>query len=189
MFSVYNKFFDPPQYRFQAVEDADHAVSTQTYDQALALYQQVISNDKLDWWTTERMEYILYAEVARRNKEPYLATPPTPDPNEYLYLVAYARYRIIVLHLLHGNEPDALVVYQTLLQKSPTGTPGSIYARMAQAFWENYATTHAIGQACGKSRVVAIENEEEATRYLIDDYANDGWGKTPYTLWALCPFY
>jgi hypothetical protein len=98
------------------------------------------------------------------------------------------RFRLIGLHILRGNVSDAQVVYQTLLKKYPEGTPGSIYAKMAQVFWDNYTVTQNIGQACGKSLAIAIENQEIATRYLIDEYPRDGGGKPHYTIGELCPY-
>jgi hypothetical protein len=186
-FTVVKKFFDPPQYRFQAVEDADQAVAVHAYDQALDLYRQVIFNDKLDWWSEDRKNYIIYSEVARRSSQPFPETSPTPDPNEYLYLSAYARFRMMALLVLSGYGSDAQVVYETLLKKFPEGTPGAVYSRMAQAFWENYVVTHEMSQACTKSLDV-VNSKTEVTRYLLNDYANGGWGKPNYTIEDLCPF-
>lgn len=72
------KFFDPPQYRFQASEDTDQAVAVPAYDQALDLYRPVIFNDKLDWWSEDRKSYSIYSEVAQRSSQPFLETPPAP---------------------------------------------------------------------------------------------------------------
>jgi hypothetical protein len=182
-FVFYKMIFDPPQYRFQAVEDADHDVLDREYDQALALYQRVIFDNRLEWWTNARKDYI-YSCNGYSN--PPSTTPPSPDPNEYQYQAAYARFRIMVLHLMHGYQSDAQVVYQTLLKKFPDGTPGSVYADMAQAFWGEYQTSHSLVQACGKSQDVASHRLDEATRYLLDNYGYDG--TVNYTLQQLCPF-
>ena len=179
--------FDPPQYRFQAVEDADYAVLAGAYDQALDLYRQVIFNDKLDWWTNERKEYIIDRIVAAYGSHPFIVTPPAPDPHEYLYLSGYARFRMMVLLLMRGDITDAQVVYQALITKYPESTPGSIYAQMAQVFWQDYQINHSIGIACEKSQSVASKNSQEATRYFLDDYVHDGV-KEKYTVEQLCPF-
>jgi len=188
-FALSKKFFDPPQYRLQAVEDADHAILNKDYDWALDLYQQVIFNDKLEWWTQMRKIYIVQQIRAKGWGEPSPVAPPSPDPNEYLYLSSYARFRIMVLHLLHGYHSDAQVVYQTLLKKYPDGTPGSIYAKMAQAFWQSYETAQSLGQACGEAKAAVKGREEEATRYLFDDYRDDGWGQNNYQIDPLCPYH
>ena len=60
---------------------------------------------------------------------------------------------------------------------------------MAQAFWDEYQSSHSLGQACEKSQDVASQRLDEATRYLFDDYANYGEdGKVNYTVQQLCPF-
>lgn len=187
-FTLTKKFFDPPYYRFQAVEDADYAALDGAYDQALDLYQQVIFNDKLEWWTKERREYIGFKLIAEWQRKPFVATPPAPDPNEYLYLSAYARFRIMVLHIVRGYESDAQVVYQTLLKKFPGDTPGSVFARMAEGFWETYQSTHSIGEACIVAQGIASPNEKEWTGYFIDDYVDYGYPKASYTIDQLCPF-
>jgi hypothetical protein len=188
-FTLLKKFFDPPEYRFQAVEDADHAVLNQEYDKALDLYQQAIFSDKLEWWTQDRKAFIVQQKRAKGWREPVPTYSPTPDPNEYFYLSAYARFRIMVVHLLHGYDSDAQVVYQTLLKKYPEGTPGSIYAKMAQVFWQNYEKNHSLGQACEEAITAMKPVEEEATRYLIDDYEKDGWGQKHYVIEQLCPYH
>ncbi|MDR3576456.1 MAG: VCBS repeat-containing protein [Anaerolineaceae bacterium] len=188
-FLVSKTYFDPPQYRFQAVEDADHDVLDNEYDQALALYQRVIFDPKLDWWTDARKNYLADQICSPYTPDFATETPLASDPKEYLYEAAYARFRIMVLHLMRGYQSDAQVVYQTLLKKFPDGTPGSVYADMAQAFWDEYQASHGLGQACGKAQDVASQRLDEATRYLFDDYANYGEdGKANYTVQQLCPF-
>jgi hypothetical protein len=96
---------------------------------------------------------------------------------------------MMVLHLLRRYDSDGQVVYQTLLKKYPDGSPGSIYAKMAQAFWISYENTHSLGLACGEARAAMKGKEEEATQYLYDDYSDDGWGQDHYIIDQLCPFH
>lgn len=187
-FVLTKKVFDPPVYRFQAVEDADYAVLAQEYDRALALYQQAIFDDKLEWWSEGRLWYDLMKISAAQEKKPFNDPLPPEDPNEYLSLSAYSRFRIMILHLLRGYESDAQVVYQTLLEKHPEGTPGSVFAQMAKAFWENYQKTRSLGQACGVAREIAFYSGEDVTRYLMDDYVYGGYPKADYTIGQMCPF-
>jgi len=39
-----------PQYRFQAIQDADLEITLGSYDTAFTLYKQAIFNDNLEWW-------------------------------------------------------------------------------------------------------------------------------------------
>jgi len=41
--------FEPPQYRFQAIQDGDFKALLRQYDDALLLYQNAIFSKKLDW--------------------------------------------------------------------------------------------------------------------------------------------
>jgi len=54
---ISSKKFTSPEYRFQAIQDADQYVLSGEYDQALTLYQDTIINNKLDWWSIDRKNY------------------------------------------------------------------------------------------------------------------------------------
>jgi len=87
---------EPPQYRFQAVQDGDLYTLFRQYDKALNLYRQAILNDKLEWWSAERSEYnnlIRYLDSGYPKP-----TLPAPDVNEYPNLAAYAHYRLMLLY-------------------------------------------------------------------------------------------
>ena len=56
-FVIANEEYSPPQYRFQAIQDADSYTLKQDYEKALHLYRTVIFNNKLDWWSRERQRY------------------------------------------------------------------------------------------------------------------------------------
>ena len=151
--------FSTPGYRFQAAYDGDQSTLSGNYKKALAFYQDVIFSDKLTWWTPERHTYeadLYYWKPP--NSKPIM---PVPDPNEYIYLTAYARYRIMLLYLLQGWSSDAQVVYNTLLEKYPLGSTGSIYAKLAQVFWEEYQASGNVGQSCSRVIKVVEDNQVE----------------------------
>jgi len=185
-FSEYQRILESPKYRFQVMNDADHAVQIHDYDLALKLYQEVIDSKTLDWWSDARMEYLGWTNGGFRGKKPADLKAPSPDPNEYPNLAAYTRYRLMILHILRGSMPEAQAAYQDLQQRYTEGTPGSIYAQMAQAFWTDYAAAHDVTEACGKSLAVAVNHEKEAFQYLRDNYS-DGWKRT-YSIDQLCPY-
>jgi hypothetical protein len=186
-FAFYRKMFSSPEYRFQAIQDADLAASYQNYEQAQELYQQAIFSDTLEWWSPERRDYIRNLWYSQYSEMPLTTMiPPGPDPAEMDYLAAYARYRIMLLHVVRGWKSDALVVYNTLQEKFPENSNGHIYAQMAHAFWADYVSSGNIGQACGKAIELAMLNEEEATRYIGSNY--HGWQSLQYQPKDLCPF-
>ncbi len=150
--------FAPPQYRYQAIQDADRLVLSGKYDQALALYQDAIFSDKLDWWSAERREYEYENSSYATPVTPY--PTPAPDTTEYPKLAAYAYYRILILRVKQGYETDGGVLYTTLQRKFPTGDPGFPYVEMATAFWVTYRSSHDLTAACGAAIEYAAEHPE-----------------------------
>jgi hypothetical protein len=171
---------EPAEYRFQAVQDADRQFLLGNYDEALALYRDVIFNGELEWWTEERRYYIF--NVAMNQPVDKI---PEPNPDEYPSLEAYSRYRIMLHHVVHGWNNDAEIVYHTLQGKFPEGVVGHEYTKLANLFWNEYAKSNNIESACA----------------LVVDYATSnmdilnvlgGWGHGSqshrYIPEDLCPF-
>jgi hypothetical protein len=186
---VFDDEFDPPYYRFQAVQDGDRAFLAGKYTQALDFYQEAIFSDRLEWFTRERWRHDF--EVYRTNyfsspDEPTPTADPSlvPDPNEYPYLAAYSRYRIMLLNVTQGFLKDAETVYDTLLEKFPPGNPGNFFAQMASAFWNEYQSSQSIGQACSQAIAYAADYPE-ILRYLGD--WDRGVQSMHYTPEVICP--
>lgn len=175
----------PPEYRFQAVQDGDRAALAGEYVQALDLYQQAIFSDQLDWWSLDRYRYELNTYGTEGVTRPTPKPSLLPDPLEYPHLAAYARFRILLLHLLRGYLPEAQTVYDTLQVKFPVGQPGHAFAETAQAFWEDYQASQDIGQACGKAVDYAAAHED-ILAYLGSYY--HGWQSRIYKPEDVCPF-
>lgn len=172
---------EPPRYRFQALQDADEATWRGQYVEALALYQAVIFSDELEWWSAARQSYefdVLYTD-------PNLAAP-TPDPKEWPNLAAYARYRLILLHLLEGRTAEAEVVYTTLQEKFPAGAEGHVYAELAAVFWAEYQAAQRMNGACAKA-VAFADQQGETILYYLGAY-HHGWQSERYWPETLCPF-
>jgi hypothetical protein len=184
-FALHSMDLDPPQYRFQAVQDGDRYVLFGQYDKALDLYQQAIFSDKLDWWSPERSEYDrdLFDALYSGQATPAL---PAPGLNEYPNLAAYARYRIMLLHIVRGWLPEAKTVYDTLQLKFQEWEEGHAYAEMAAAFWTEYQASQDIGQACNKAVEYATANTELTLTYIGSDY--HGWQSHYYKPIDVCPF-
>lgn len=177
----------PPDYRFQAVQDGDRATLAGEYDKALGFYQQVIFDDKLDWWSLDR-------RIAEGNAVKDLN--PTPDPAmqdaaEYPNLAAYARFRIMLLHIKQGFLPEAKTVYDALLQKFPVGQPGHAYTEMATAFMDEYTASQSLTQACDRTIAYAEAHPTEILAYLGNgDYSESFYGEQSleYIPKSVCPF-
>ncbi|MFZ6028189.1 MAG: hypothetical protein ACOYYS_10790 [Chloroflexota bacterium] len=179
---------DPPEYRFQAVQDGDRMVYIGKYEEALALYQTAIFSDQVIAWSPEHY-------LAQVDGFTYGTTTPTPiayDSEEYNHLAAYAYFRILSLHIAQGYVSDAQVVYDTLQQKFPAGQSGGIYTETAIGFWEKYQATHDIVQACEVAIEHAETNLEEFFYYLGDVQGGDdyrfGYQGHEYVPSDVCPF-
>ncbi len=150
--------FESPEYRFQAIQDADAAVIVGKYDKAFHLYEKAISNKKLEWWSPERMQYKqeTYAWF------PGVTPPPIPseDKTEYPRLAAYAYYRMMLLHIVKGEETEAGATYNTLQQKFDNDPHAHRYVEMATAFWDAYQSTHKMYDGCAAAIQYAVEHTE-----------------------------
>jgi hypothetical protein len=176
---------DPPQYRFQAVQDADDAFLNGEYNQAYDLYDQVIFNEALDWWSKERAIHETeryYAEFWWGNSTP---TPLPSNDHEFGNLAAYAYYRIMLLHIVTGSLPEAERIYETLIDKFPVGQEGYAYAEMATEFWHKYKISYNLQQACEKAIKYAEVNGERILGYLGSDY--HGFQSRTYQPEDVCP--
>lgn len=183
-------------YRFQAVQDADRLTLAQDYAEALRLYQNIIFDDHLDWWSKDRKFYeskttldTWFHDAQKwfiETATPFPTLPPvSPDITEYPRLAAYAYYRIILLHTHLGQMDEAQTQYATLQAKYPAGSPGHPYAEMAAAFLDSYQSTQKMYNACAAAIAYADTHPEILTP-LGSDY--HGWQSHTYTPADVCPF-
>jgi len=177
--------YAPPQYRFQAIQDADRQARYGNYTGALSLYQEAVFNDRLEWWSPERQNYEVYVYNSQLDPERIVSPTPIPNNTEYQRLAAYAYYRIILLHIVQGHESDAGTVYKTLQQKFANDQHGRPYAEMATAFWEAYQSTHKMYDGCAASIQYAAENPE-----ILVPLGSDYHGSQSHTYVPadVCPF-
>jgi hypothetical protein len=139
---------DRPDYRFQALQDADREFLLGNYDQALSLYQDVVFSDKLEWWTPERIRYPIDAREAEAFNTPAPATPQ-PDPSEYKALAAYARYRIVLNHIARGWTTPAQTVLEGLHSAFSGDVIGAPYVQAADLLWTSFQESQDLASACG----------------------------------------
>ena len=177
--------YEPPEYRFQAVQDADSVVLSGKFDEAFRSYQEAISNEKLEWWSPERM---LYEQDVTYRWIPGITPVPEPieDTTEYPRLAVYAYYRIMLLQLVQNQESDATVTYNTLQKEFGNDPYAYPYVEMASAFWEAYqSTAHSVYDGCAAAIQYAVEHPEILIP-LGSDY--HGAQSHVYVPADVCPF-
>jgi hypothetical protein len=176
--------YTSPEFRFQAVQDADREVGYGNFDKALLLYQDVFHNNTLRSFSHEIAVNEIVKSSAIDDNQP-TPTPVPPDITEYPRLAAYAHYRIMLLHIVQGHESDAGTIYQTLQQKFGNDPYGSPYVEMATAFWNAYQSMHKMYDGCA----AAIQYAEDHPEILIplgSDY--HGSQSHTYVPADVCPF-
>jgi hypothetical protein len=174
-----------PDYRFQAVQDADYAILKGEYNRSLRLYQEAISNQELEWWSIERKVYEQDVIDAPWHGSPTPSIQPTEDPTEYPRLAAYAYYRIMLLHFVQNHESEATATYNTLQQEFGNDPYARPYVEMASAFWESYQSVHSMYDGCAAAIQYAVEHPEILTP-LGSDY--HGSQSRIYVPADVCPF-
>jgi hypothetical protein len=178
--------FEPPEFRFQAIQDGDLALSQQEYAKAIELYQQAIFDAELKAYSPEIRQNLQDAWTARigPDKTP-TPTPVPPDPTEYPRLAAYAYYRMVILHTFLGEMDSAQVKYATLQEKFPAGSPGHPYVEMATGFWNAWQSSGRMYDACAAAIAFANAHPEILVP-LGSDY--HGWQSHRYQPADVCPF-
>jgi hypothetical protein len=187
-YSFDRQFYGPPEFRFQAVQDGDRLTEAEEYDLALDMYRQAVSNEALEWWTEERHKFL---QEIWMSDEP-TPNPPSPDPDEYPNLAAYARYRMMIAYLLQGDLDTAQSEFIALKGQFPEGKIGHAYFEMADALWREIQTTNDLRSACEKPIEYAMNHPVEILAYLGNgEYAKAYYGHQSivYSWNNVCPFH
>jgi hypothetical protein len=187
---VYKSEFDPPHYRFQAVQDGDRATVVGDYEKALDYYQQAINDKRLQWFSQDRKwhDFWIYrSKVFPSSNEPIPTASPDmiEDPNEYPILAAYAYYRILLINILQNDMAKAESTLTTLQTNFPTESPGNYFTQAASIFWREYQLSMDVQSSCNKVVEYAQGNEVPA-EYLGD--WDHGVHSLRYTAHSICPF-
>lgn len=178
----FSQKYDAPSFRFEAIQDGDTETVRGDYDSALKSYQAAIFDDKLKSWTQEVWRDISQNQDAQNLSYPDVNKMPF-NQDEYDQLSAYARYRIMIIHLKQGWESDAKTVYDTLIEKYPQENSGYPYAELATEFWNEFQSSHDLILSCDKAIAYAIGHEE-----ILEPLGSHGLFDAFYEPEDVCPF-
>jgi hypothetical protein len=169
---------DPPEYRFQAIQDGDDLTQFRDLERALASYRRAVNDNRLkSFQLFQTPDFVLLR---------YGAASPAPNPAERLRLTAYAQFRIMLVHLLLGDEDEAESALLSLVESHPESDPGLPYSEMAEAFWEAYASGREIGPGCEAAVDYALRHANEVLIPLGS--SNYGYWNREYRPEDICPF-
>jgi len=177
VFHLLRSEYEPPIYRFQAVQDGDDAARAGRYDRALAFYKQAISDEGLLGWSSGQ----LWPDSAYGGQ-----STPVPDPEERERLTAYALYRVMLVYALQDDKAKAQSTFEQLQADYPEGTAGQAYARLAAAFWDSYNARGNVAVGCKKAvQFAAAEAEMVLVSLGGGMYGADN---RDYRAQDICPF-
>jgi hypothetical protein len=177
--------FDPPEFRFQAVQDGDLATKQLEFDKALRLYEEAIFNKYLKEYSPEIRKNLQQKWETQWNPATPAPTPYPSDITEYPRLAAYTYYRIMLLDIMKGDKAGATTIFDTLQEKFPADNPGHTYVEMAKVFMTEYQTTQNMTNACGQAIQYAVDHPKLLVP-LGSDY--HGWQSHEYKPEDVCPF-
>jgi hypothetical protein len=140
------------------LQDADAAAEMGDYVAALDIYRQFLDQGDPPVWTG--------------------------DPDEIADLRRYARYRVMLIHALLGDDASAEAVYKSLRSEVAGDVgPEAGFVALADVFWESYAQTRDVGRAC--RAVVEYAGSHPTTFEILNLF---GYANRQYAAEDMCPF-
>jgi hypothetical protein len=131
VWEVTGELLGPSDYRIHILHDAEAAAREGAIPTALALYQRVVIDETLQDWV---------------------------DPGEErISLGAYARYKIMVLYALSGQEDFARTTLAEMQAEIPVLLEQHAYVAMAEIFLEQFSS-NGTEAACAAARNYAAAN-------------------------------
>jgi hypothetical protein len=158
LYTLAETIYDPPEYLYHAVLDANAALLAGDYEEAIALYRRAIDDQTLEDW-----KGIISEDAGEK---------------ERLDLAAFSRFRLVVAYALLGDYVRA----RAALEEIESEQPDHVYAEVARIFWEVYEPAGDVGDACQAVTQYAQEHPE-----TVEVMANYGYGNPSFTAEEVCP--
>jgi hypothetical protein len=187
-FSVYcNRYAQPAKYIADSVMDGDNETGCRKYEKAMLAYQRAIFGSGLLPWsdrqTMSRGECCVGG---------FVETPTPMIQSERAILSAYARYRIILLHIVQKQFTEARTDYAVLQKLAAPGSPGAMFGKLAEAFWEGYSASGSLGAGCSRAVDYTRSHEEILAFFRAYAFWTEGISTPAFALSKdisqICPF-
>lgn len=158
----WSQFAEKPgssNYRIHALQDADDLAADDKFQEALILYQQVVSNDSLQDWQ---------------------------DPeSERAFLAAYARYKIVAMYTLLGRDEISEAALAELERAVSPGSDLAGYLDLALIFRREGGAADPL-RACKAVQEYAAEHYEQLLAPLGP--LAFGFANREFTVMDACPW-
>ena len=154
VWEVTGEFPGAAEFRIHVIHDADTASRNGDYATAQLLYQQALENAALQNWEIH-------------------------DPAE---LLAYARFKLVLLHMILGNSDAADARYQELVGSYAPSSPQFVFVEMSVLFRNGFFAGGA-SAGCEEVRIYIVQHSNSVLPLL--DY---GYGNPEYTPQDICPW-
>jgi tetratricopeptide (TPR) repeat protein len=173
--------FSEPTIKFHAAWLGDLYSLMGEYDRAIAYYQQATFDSELIAWNKLWNEW----GIISGNYDPS-ATKPPQDYDQGHRVSTYARYRMLLVHYLLGNDFAIQTQTDKLEEIGALAYPGYRYVELAAVFQEAYLETGSITQGCLAAQRCADGYADEILWPLgASVYGEVWWG---YDAEDICPF-
>ena len=181
-FTLVDVTFSEPEFKFHAAQIGDLYSLMGKYDDAIAFYQQAIFDTELIAWNVEWMELAMMGSGLEPGQ-----TWPSQDYDQGQRIGAYARFRMMLIYTLLGNDYAVETQYATIEKILEKDNPGSRYAELASAFRQAYLEEgESITAGCQAAREFTEQHESAILGPLSPGvYGVASWG---YDAEEICPF-
>jgi hypothetical protein len=157
LWQISDFYQEPSNYRIHILHDAAAAAERGDYQQALMLYNRVLSDTTLEDWA---------------------------DPEqEQAWIKAFARYQMVAIYTLQDREAFANTVLEELKTAAPPGSQQVVYSDMAVAYIDGYQDGGAV-EGCRIVQDYAALHPGLLDPLGPQSF---GYGNPPFTEEDLCP--
>ncbi|GIW13338.1 MAG: hypothetical protein KatS3mg062_0777 [Tepidiforma sp.] len=158
-FSARDITYDPPEYLFHAILDADALFARGLWEEAIAAYEQAIANPSLRDWKAE-----------------------TDRGESRSALVTYALLRIAIAAAADGRDANPFIDRVILEGKEP------VFLNAAEAFRKGYQERGSVVGGCLEvTRYLAITGPGVDTPGYVQRLMDHGYANPRYTYRDICP--
>ncbi len=180
-FTIVEVGFSEPTIKFHAASLGDLYSLLGKFEEATAFYQQAIFDQELQAWNVEWIEYAMMGTGLEPGQ-----SPPREDYEQGQRISTYARYRLLLVNYLLGNDAAVEIQYQTLEKIKEKGYAGQLYAELAGVFRQAYLEEESITDGCRAAQQFAERNARDILGPLGPGvYGVASWGYDPEDI---CPF-